>query len=142
MFLSRILRIGPGEFLAYAGYIRIHPFPITGSIYDNFTAGSNRDLQFQFIGLVASYWIWSALGYCGGLTFGLSMRYLGIAMGQSVALGVCASFGTIIPAMLTGTHLLSPKGIILLVAVGVAMAGIAIVGYAGSLRSKSMPEEE
>ena len=27
----------------------------------------------------------------GGLTFGLSMRYLGVALGQSIALGTCAA---------------------------------------------------
>lgn len=90
---------------------------------------------------------WQAIGYgilwgVGGLTFGLSMRFLGIALGQSVALGTCAAFGTIIPAMLTGTDLFSPKGLVLLVAVAVTLAGIALVGYAGSLRSKNMSEEE
>lgn len=78
----------------------------------------------------------------GGLTFGLSMRYLGIALGQSVALGTCAAFGTLIPAMLTGTDLLSPKGLILLFAVAVTLVGITLVGYAGSLRSRNMTEEE
>ncbi|NLA49595.1 MAG: rhamnose/proton symporter RhaT, partial [Bacteroidales bacterium] len=29
----------------------------------------------------------------GGLTFGLALRYLGIALGQSIALGLCAAFG-------------------------------------------------
>ena len=90
---------------------------------------------------------WQAIGYgilwgVGGLTFGLSMRFLGIALGQSVALGTCAAFGTIIPAMLTGTDLFSPKGLVLLLAVAVTLAGIALVGYAGSLRSKNMSEEE
>jgi len=90
---------------------------------------------------------WQSIGYgvlwgVGGLTFGLSMRYLGIALGQSVALGTCAAFGTLIPAMLTGTDLTSPKGIILLLAVAVTLVGIALVGYAGSLRSKNMTEEE
>lgn len=78
----------------------------------------------------------------GGLTFGLSMRYLGIALGQSVALGTCAAFGTLIPAMLTGTDLFTPKGLVLLLAVAVTLVGIALVGYAGSLRSKNMSEEE
>lgn len=78
----------------------------------------------------------------GGLTFGLSMRFLGIALGQSVALGTCAAFGTLIPAVLSGTDLLSPKGLILLLAVAVTLVGIALVGYAGSLRSKNMSEEE
>jgi len=90
---------------------------------------------------------WQAIGYgvlwgIGGLTFGLSMRFLGIALGQSVALGTCAAFGTLIPAMLAGTDLFSPKGIVLLVAVAVTLVGIALVGYAGSLRSKNMSEEE
>ena len=90
---------------------------------------------------------WQAVGYgvlwgVGGLTFGLSMRYLGIALGQSVALGTCAAFGTLIPAILTGTDLFSPKGLILLLAVAVALVGIALVGYAGNLRSKNMTEEE
>ncbi len=90
---------------------------------------------------------WQAIGYgvlwgVGGLTFGLSMRFLGIALGQSVALGTCAAFGTLIPAILTGTDLFSPKGLILLLAVAVALVGIALVGYAGSLRSKNMTEEE
>ncbi|WP_298649945.1 L-rhamnose/proton symporter RhaT [uncultured Proteiniphilum sp.] len=90
---------------------------------------------------------WQAIGYgvlwgVGGLTFGLSMRYLGIALGQSVALGTCAAFGTLIPAMLTGTDLFTPKGLILLLAVAITLVGIALVGYAGSLRSKNMTEEE
>ena len=37
----------------------------------------------------------------GGLTFGLSMRYLGVALGQSISLGTCAGLGTILaPVML------------------------------------------
>ncbi|HOV70642.1 MAG TPA: L-rhamnose/proton symporter RhaT [Dysgonamonadaceae bacterium] len=90
---------------------------------------------------------WQSIGYgvlwgIGGLTFGLSMRYLGIAMGQSVALGTCAAFGTLIPAVMSGMNLLSPKGLILLLAVAVTLVGIALVGYAGNLRSKNMSEEE
>ncbi|MBQ8650473.1 MAG: hypothetical protein IJ483_04465 [Flavobacteriales bacterium] len=42
----------------------------------------------------------------GGLTFGLSMRYLGVALGQSIALGTCSAFGTIIPALIAGENLL------------------------------------
>ena len=87
-----------------------------------------------------------AIGYgmlwgVGGLTFGLSMRFLGIALGQSVALGTTAALGTLIPALISG-DLFSPKGLILLLAVAVTLVGISIVGYAGSLRSKNMTEEE
>jgi L-rhamnose-H+ transport protein len=38
----------------------------------------------------------------GGLTFGLSMRYLGMSLGYALALGFCAAFGTIIPPIFTG----------------------------------------
>lgn len=78
----------------------------------------------------------------GGLTFGLSMRYLGIAMGQSVALGTCSAFGTIIPAILAGTNLFSGDGLLLLIGVSIALSGIAIIGYAGSLRTSEMSEED
>jgi L-rhamnose-H+ transport protein len=83
-----------------------------------------------------------ALWGVGGLTFGLSMRYLGIAMGQSISLGTCSAFGTIIPALMAGTDLFKGKGLILLISVCVALAGIATIGYAGSLRSKNMTEEQ
>ena len=95
---------------------------------------SNSAASLQAIG-------YGALWGIGGLTFGLSMRYLGIALGQSVALGTTAALGTLIPSMITG-DLFSPKGLILLFAVAVTLVGIALVGYAGSLRSKNMTEEE
>ena len=78
----------------------------------------------------------------GGLTFGLSMRYLGVALGQSIALGACSAFGTIIPAMMKGTDLFKGDGLILLIGVCITLAGISVIGYAGSLRSKNMTEEE
>lgn len=78
----------------------------------------------------------------GGLTFGLSMRYLGIALGQSIALGTCSAFGTIIPALMKGTDLFHGNGLILLLGVCITLAGIAVIGYAGSLRAKNMTEEE
>jgi len=78
----------------------------------------------------------------GGLTFGLSMRFLGIALGQSIALGTCSAFGTLIPALMVGTDLFKGEGLILLLGVCIALAGISIIGYAGALRSKNMTEEE
>ncbi len=91
--------------------------------------------------------LWKCIGYgilwgIGGLTFGLSMRYLGVALGQSLALGTCSAFGTIIPALLKGDNLFKGSGLILLIGVCIAIAGIAVIGYAGSLKSKNMSEEE
>ncbi len=79
----------------------------------------------------------------GGLTFGLSLRYLGVALGQSIALGLCAAFGTLIPPIVAGDNLFATKGGILMIAgVAITIAGIIIIGYAGSLKSKDMSEEE
>src|SRR5271170_7885535 len=33
----------------------------------------------------------------GGLTYGLTMRFLGLSLGTGVALGYCAAFGTLVP---------------------------------------------
>lgn len=90
---------------------------------------------------------WKSIGYgmlwgVGGLTFGLSMRYLGIALGQSLALGTCSAFGTLIPALLRGDNLFKGDGLILLIGVSIAIAGIAIIGYAGALKSRNMSDEE
>lgn len=86
--------------------------------------------------------IYGVLWGVGGLTFGLSMRYLGVALGQSISLGTCAGFGTLLPAIFAGNNLFEGEGLILLIGVCITLAGIAIIGYAGSLRSKNMTEEE
>jgi L-rhamnose-H+ transport protein len=78
----------------------------------------------------------------GGLTFGLSMRYLGVGLGQSVALGFCTTFGTLIPPLVVGKNFFSPSGLILLIGVAITITGIAIVGYAGFLKTKDLPKEE
>jgi L-rhamnose-H+ transport protein len=76
----------------------------------------------------------------GGLTFGLSMRYLGVALGQSIALGTCAGLGTILTPIFTG----KPGDLTMPVIVGVivTLVGIAIIGIAGSMKSASLSEEE
>src|SRR3990170_683588 len=72
-------------------------------------APSSAKLMSMFFGLLWGF---------GGLTFGLSLRYLGVALGQSVALGLCAAFGTIIPALIAGQNLFSTRaGILTLIGV-------------------------
>lgn len=90
---------------------------------------------------------WKAIAFgalygIGGLTFGLSMRFLGIALGQSLALGTCSAFGTLIPAILKGQDLFTGDGLLLLIGVSIAIAGIAVIGYAGALKSQNMSDEE
>src|SRR5215475_2770013 len=35
----------------------------------------------------------------GGLTYGLGVRYLGVALGSSIILGLCSIFGSLIPSI-------------------------------------------
>lgn len=86
--------------------------------------------------------VYGVLWGVGGLTFGLSMRYLGVALGQSISLGTCAAFGTLFPALMAGTDLFHGEGLVLLLGVCITLAGIAVIGCSGSLRSQSMSEEE
>jgi len=87
--------------------------------------------------------MFGALWGVGGLTFGLSIRYLGIALGQSLVLGLTAALGTIIPSMVAGEDLFASRaGILTLVGVAIALAGIVIIGYAGVLKNKNLSEEE
>lgn len=84
-----------------------------------------------------------ALWGVGGLTFGLSMRFLGVAMGQSIALGFCAAFGTLAAPIIEGGNLFKTyEGIMILIGVSICIVGIAIVGYAGALRSNGMSEKD
>jgi hypothetical protein len=90
----------------------------------------------------------------GGLTFGLTMRYLGMSLGMGVALGYCAAFGTLIPpifkALMPGLPVgasiveiaKSTSGQVILAGVGVCLVGIAIAALAGLTKEREMPEEQ
>lgn len=88
----------------------------------------------------------------GGLTYGLGVRYLGMSLGNSVILGFCAAFGSIIPRLYydavptAGQVGLSdmaatPGGRIVLLGVAVCLLGIFICGRAGMLKEKDLTPE-
>lgn len=91
----------------------------------------------------------------GGLTFGLSMRYLGMSLGMAIALGYCAAFGTLIPPLyndITGSAgegettfsalLSTTSGNVILFGVLVCLIGIGVCGKAGMMKEKELPAEE
>ena len=81
--------------------------------------------------------LFGALWGVGGLTFGLSMRYLGVALGQSLALGTCSALGAILGPVFTGhAHDLTSSVII---GVVVTLVGIAIIGVAGAMKAREIP---
>jgi L-rhamnose-H+ transport protein len=81
----------------------------------------------------------------GGLTFGLTMRYLGLSLGMAIVMGLCAAFGTLMPPIVGGqfvTQVLgTTSGRVILLGIAVCLLGIAIAGYAGVQKEKSMPAE-
>jgi len=77
----------------------------------------------------------------GSLTFGLTMRYLGMSLGMAVALGYCAAFGTLIPPLVEGRFgvlLTTASGWMLLAGVAVCLIGIGLCGFAGIRKEKEM----
>ena len=90
----------------------------------------------------------------GGLTFGLTMRYLGMSLGMGVALGYCAAFGTLLPpifksiiptipvAQTIGQIASTTAGQVTLAGIGVCMFGIAIAALAGFTKEREMPEAD
>src|SRR5437667_9156542 len=93
--------------------------------------------------------LWSyffgALWGVGGLSFGLTVRYLGLALGTSMALGYCAAFGTLLPPIFHGQLggvINSTSGQIVLFGVLVALLWIVISGMAGMSKERDLPEAQ
>jgi L-rhamnose-H+ transport protein len=81
----------------------------------------------------------------GGLTFGLTMRYLGLSLGMATALGYTAVFGTLVPPIFHGQfrQLLSQRsGVIILFGVGICVLGIVLAGAAGISKETELSQEE
>ena len=82
----------------------------------------------------------------GGLTFGLTMRFLGLSLGMAVALGLCAAFGTLMPPIFSGVFvhqvLGTGSGRVILLGIVVCLLGIAAAGLAGIFKERAMSPEQ
>jgi len=90
-------------------------------------------------------YVFGVLWGVGGLTFGMSVRYLGQSLGFSIALGFCAVFGTIIPPLFLGTLLglvQSVSGIVVFIGLGICIGGIVLCGLAGMRKERQLSQEE
>ena len=97
--------------------------------------------------LSAVFWTYffGVLWGLGGLTFGLTMRYLGLSLGMSVALGYTAVFGTLVPPIFHGEFmqlLAQRSGVIILIGVGICIGGIVLAGAAGISKENELSQEE
>jgi L-rhamnose-H+ transport protein len=91
-------------------------------------------------------YVFGVLWGLGGLTFGLTMRYLGMSLGMAVALGYTAAFGTLMPPIFRGVFasevLGTRSGLIILGGVAVCLLGIAFAGAAGISKEREMSTEQ
>jgi L-rhamnose-H+ transport protein len=110
-----------------------HPFEILRSAY-----GANPEC-------LAYALLFGALWGVGGITFGLAIRYLGIALGYAIALGLCAVFGTLVPPIFHGqilTLVHQTSGQFILFGVLVCLIGVAVNGAAGLSKEQEITPEE
>ena len=88
---------------------------------------------------------WGAMWGVGGLTFGLAVRYLGIALGYAIALGFCTAFGTLMPPIFNGQIrgiLHQPGGRVILLGIAICIVAIAVNGLAGYSKEREVPAAE
>ncbi len=108
------------------------------SLFSLYTADPKATLLTIFFGM-----LWGV----GGLTFGLSMRYLGVALGQSLALGICSALGVILTPVATDLLGLSSGAVgtitgAVIAGVVVMFIGVIIIGLAGSMRAKASAAQQ
>lgn len=90
-------------------------------------------------------YLFGVLWGIGGLTFGLSMRYLGLSLGYALALGFCAAFGTLIPPLFQGQLVTLAEDVSLQVTLGgvaVCLIGITVCAWAGVRKERELSGEE
>jgi L-rhamnose-H+ transport protein len=108
-----------------------------------------RDLPSVFAATPRKTFFWcfvfGLLWGVGGLTFGLTMRYLGLSLGMAIVMGLCAAFGTLMPPIFNGQFVTrvveTNSGRVILLGIGICLAGIVIAGVAGVYKERAMPPE-
>jgi L-rhamnose-H+ transport protein len=117
---------------AIAGFFSWILLPISVSLlllpnFADFYSGFNSSLLLK-IALFGAMW------GVGNVSYGLTMRHLGISLGVGVAIGVTLMVGTLMPPLLHGQSAVlftTKSGQYTMAGVLVALLGVAIVSYAG-----------
>jgi L-rhamnose-H+ transport protein len=90
-------------------------------------------------------WFWGAMWGFGGLTFGLTMRYLGMSLGMATVLGLTMVIGTLAPPIFHGTIsalAASRGGGLTFIGIAVALIGVVVVGKAGRIKERELTAEQ
>ena len=91
-------------------------------------------------GTLATTYAFGFLWGLGGLAWGMAVRYIGLALGFSIATGFLSSLGTMVPIIAAGKladTLATPSGRITLASIALSLVGIIICGRAGWLRDRN-----
>lgn len=86
-------------------------------------------------------WFWGAMWGFGGLTFGLTMRYLGLSLGMAVSLGLTTVIGTMGPPIFHGAmgEIASrTSGQLTLLGIVITLVGIVVVARAGQAKDRDL----
>ena len=78
--------------------------------------------------------LFGAMWGVGNVSYGLTMRYLGMSLGIGVAIGVTLVVGTLVPPILHGDAVMlftTRAGLITMLGIVVALIGVGIVSWAG-----------
>jgi L-rhamnose-H+ transport protein len=90
-------------------------------------------------------WFWGAMWGIGGLLFGLGVRYLGIALGYTIALGFSTAFGTLVPPLFAGqlgAIARDKAGQVVILGVVMCLAAIVVSGVAGHMKEQELAGAE
>ncbi len=80
----------------------------------------------------------------GGMAFGLAIRYIGFSLTYSIAIGISAILGTVVPGILNGNLIANfqkPGGLLVLAGLTVSLLGVAFCGLAGFRKEKEVSKE-
>jgi L-rhamnose-H+ transport protein len=86
-------------------------------------------------------WFWGVAWGFGGLTFGLTMRYLGLSLGMAAVLGLTTITGTLGPPIFHGTLgaiAATISGQITLLGILFTLAGMVLVAKAGHSKEREL----
>jgi L-rhamnose-H+ transport protein len=91
-------------------------------------------------GTLARPFLYGTLWGVAQLGAGICVQKIGLALTGSILNGLCATFGSLTPLVLQHSEMLAkPSGMLLLAATGVMLVGVALCGWAGFKREKSLP---
>lgn len=81
----------------------------------------------------------------GGMSFGLGIKHIGYSLTYTIAIGISAVLGTVVPLLVYGgllEYFMAPGGLIILSGMLLAILGVALCGYAGFRKEKSLQGED